>query len=174
MQAYADDDPEAFEVLYRRHRGRLLGYLSAKLQNRSEAEEVFQTVFFKLHQARGNYRQTIPFLPWIFTIARNALIDHLRQQQRQQAHIILSPEAVDACAAPERASGPITAAIGELASLTATQRQALELRFNEGLSFKEIALQLQLTPDNSRQIVSRAIARLRKLMLGKEVRHDRP
>jgi RNA polymerase sigma-70 factor (ECF subfamily) len=166
MQAYADDDLEAFEVLYRRHRGRLLGYLSAKLHNRSEAEEVFQTVFAKLHQARGNYRQTIPFLPWIFTIARNTLIDHLRKQQRQQAHIILSPEAVDACAAPERASRPIAAAIGELASLSAAQRQALELRFNEGLSFKEIAQQLQLTPDNSRQIVSRAIARLRKLMLG--------
>jgi RNA polymerase sigma-70 factor (ECF subfamily) len=172
MQAYADDDLEAFEALYRRHRGRLFGFLVGRLKNRSEAEEVFQTVFAKLHQGRRSYRREVPFLPWFFTIARNALIDHLRRQQRQP-QVILSEEAVAVCAAPARSDVPIGAAIAELSSLSAAQRQALELRFNQGLSFQEIAEELELSTSNARQIVSRAVARLRRLMIGKEAHHER-
>lgn len=172
MQAYADDDMEAFELLYRRHRERLFGFLLGRLKNRSEAEEVFQAVFAKLHQGRCSYRREVPFLPWIFTIARNALIDHMRRQKRQQ-HVILSEEAVAAYAAPERGDVPIGAAILELSSLSPAQRQALELRFNQGLSFQEIAEELELSAGNARQIVSRAIARLRRLMTGKEAHHER-
>jgi RNA polymerase sigma factor (sigma-70 family) len=61
--------------------------------------------------------------------------------------------------------------ISELSSLTAAQRQALELRFNEGLTFREISAQMQTTEENTRQIISRAIRNVRKLMGGKEVRH---
>lgn len=172
MQAYAEDDMEAFELLYRRHRQRLFGFLLGRLKSRSEAEEVFQSVFAKLHQARHSYRREVPFLPWLFTIARNALIDHLRRQRRQQ-HVVLSEEAVAAGVAPAREHVPIGAAIAELASLSAAQRQVLELRFNQGLSFQEIAEELQLSAGNARQIVSRAIARLRKLMTGKEAHHER-
>jgi RNA polymerase sigma-70 factor (ECF subfamily) len=173
MQAYANDDLDAFELLYRRHRERLFGYLVGRLQNRSEAEEVFQAVFAKLHRARHSYRPEIPFLPWFFTVARHTLIDHLRRQQRQQ-HVVLSEEAVAAAsAAPARELTPIGATIAELASLSQTQRQVLELRFNQGLSFQEIADELELTAGNARQIVSRAIARLRRLMTGKEAHDER-
>jgi RNA polymerase sigma factor (sigma-70 family) len=172
MLAYADDDMEAFELLYRRHRERLFGFLLSRLKNRSEAEEVFQAVFAKLHQGRRSYRREVPFLPWIFTIARNAMIDHLRRQQRQQ-HVILSEEAVAAGVAPAREDVPIGAAIAELSSLSPAQRQVLELRFNQGLSFQEIAEELELSAGNARQLVSRAIARLRRLMGGKEAYHER-
>lgn len=166
MRAYAEDDMEAFEALYLRHKSRLFGYLLGRLKERSAAEEVFQAVFAKLHQARRGYRAEIPFLPWFFTIARHVLIDHLRREQRQR-HVVVSEDAVAAFVAPEQESTPIGAAVAELASLSDAQRQALELRFNEGLSFREIAQRLDLSPDNARQIVSRAVGRLRKLMVGK-------
>ncbi|MBW6510104.1 MAG: hypothetical protein K0A94_11250 [Desulfuromonadales bacterium] len=51
MTAYADGDTQAFQVLYERHKGRLLGYLYSKLRDRDEAEEVFQITFAKLHAA---------------------------------------------------------------------------------------------------------------------------
>lgn len=63
MLAYATDDMEAFERLYRRHKSRIFGFLTAKLQDQAEAEDVFQVVFTKLHVARGKYRPEIPFLP---------------------------------------------------------------------------------------------------------------
>lgn len=172
MLAYAGDDMEAFETLYGRHRNRLFGYLLGRLKDRSEAEEVFQAVFAKLHQARRSYRTEIPFLPWLFTIARNALIDHLRRERRQP-RVVDSEAALEALAAPAVDTTPIGAAVAELTSLTAAQRAALELRFNQGLSFREIAAELRLSPDNARQIVSRAVARLRRLMIGKEAHDER-
>jgi RNA polymerase sigma-70 factor (ECF subfamily) len=172
MQAYAAGDMEAFEVLYRGHKNRILGFLAGKLKSRDEAEEVFQTVFTKLHLARTRYRPEIPFLPWVFTIARNALIDQVRKDQTRRQHVTLSEEAVALYPAPSADDTSIGAGVAELASLNETQRHALELRFNQGLTFREIAEQLQLSPDNSRQIVGRAIGKLRRLLGRKERNHD--
>ena len=173
MMAYADGDMEAFQALYRRHKNRIFGFLLSKLKNQSEAEEVFQTVFSKLHSARGKYRQEIPLLPWVFTIARNALIDHIRKKDTYRKHITSSEAAVEAYAEPSSDNSSGSIAIEELSSLTATQRQALEFRFNQGLSFQEIAEQMQTSADNSRQIISRAIRKLRKLMVSKEIHRER-
>ena len=169
MLAYADGDMEAFEALYRRHNKRIFGYLMTKLKSPTEAEEVFQAIFSKLHVARGKYRQDIPFLPWIFTIARNTLIDHIRKRDAYLKHVTTSELAVETYAeqATTGPSGRID--VEGLSSLTEAQRQALELRFNQGLSFAEIAELLQTSADNSRQIISRAIRQLRKLMTGKEL-----
>lgn len=173
MQAYANGDMEAFQALYRRHKNRIFGFLLTKLKNQSETEDVFQTVFSKLHAARGKYRREIPFLPWVFTIARNALIDHIRKKETYQKHITTSEVAVESYVEPSPDDPSDSISIAELSSLTATQRQALEFRFNQGLSFQEIAEQMQTSAENSRQIISRAIRKLRKLMLGKEMSRER-
>ncbi|MDT8423471.1 MAG: sigma-70 family RNA polymerase sigma factor [Desulfuromonadales bacterium] len=169
MQAYAEGDTEAFEMLYARHKNRLFGYLLGRMRDHDEAEEVFQLIFTKLHRARARYRGEIPFLPWFFTIARNTMIDHLRRAQVRQAHLTLDDEAVARFPAPSTEPPPFAVSLPGMESLSAAQRQILELRFGEGLTFNEIAAQLQLTPANARQIVSRQLARLRKLLTGTEV-----
>jgi len=169
MMAYVDGDLEAFEALYRRHKQRIFGFLINKLKNQTEAEEVFQAVFTKLHIARENYRQDIPFLPWVFTIARNALIDHIRKRNVYQKHVTTSELAVATYAEQLSSATSSHFEVEGLSSLTKTQRQALEFRFNQGLTFAEIAEQMQTSADNSRQIISRAIRKLRKLMTGKEI-----
>ncbi len=168
MLAYADGDMEAFEALYWRHKNRIFGFLMKKLKNQTDAEEVFQAVFIKLHVAREKYRRDIPFLPWAFTITRNALIDHIRKRDAYQKHVITSELAVETYAEPSGSEAPERIEVEGLSSLTETQRQALEFRFNQGLTFAEIAEQMQTSADNSRQIISRAIRKLRKLMAGKE------
>ena len=173
MMAYADGNMEAFQALYQRHKNRIFGFLLSKLKNQSEAEEVFQTVFSKLHIARGKYRQEIPLLPWVFTIARNALIDHIRKKDTYRKHITTSEAVVEAYAEPSSDNSSDSLAIAELSSLTTTQRQALEFRFNQGLSFQEIAEQMQTSADNSRQIISRAVRKLRNLMVGKEIDREK-
>lgn len=169
MTAYADGDIEAFEILYARHKGRVLGYLLAKLRNRDEAEEVFQAVFAKLHAARDRYREETPLLPWLFAIARNALIDHLRKNQVYRRHVVTT-ENIGAAAWSDRpaCSPPIGNVIAELASLNRTQRQALELRFDQDCSFAEIAGRLQTTSGNARQLVSRAVRHLRRKLVNRE------
>lgn len=173
MLAYIEDDMEAFELLYNRHKGRVLGFLLGRLRDRSEAEDVFQAVFTKLHRKRQQYRPEIPFLPWLFTLARNTLIDHVRKREAEGKHVTVSAEAVESYAAPVSDSSPINTAVAELSRLNQSQRQALELRFNQGLSFAEIAEQMHTSADNSRQMISRAIRKLRSLMVGKERRHEK-
>jgi RNA polymerase sigma factor (sigma-70 family) len=172
MLAYANGDMEAFAVLYQRHKGRILGYLVSRLRDRDEAEEVFQVAFAKLHRARKKYRQDIPFLPWMFTITRNALVDHVRKRKVYRQHVTTSEEMV-AAAADLRDREPLAGQLAaDLAGLSATQRQALELRYFQELSFAEIADQLQTSAVNARQLVSRAIRSLREFMLGKGIDHE--
>jgi RNA polymerase sigma-70 factor, ECF subfamily len=172
MQAYAAGDMEAFEALYRQHKNRIFGFLMARLKNQAEAEEVFQTIFTKLHVARNRYRQEIPFLPWIFTIARNALIDHIRKKTTYRKHITLSDVAIESHAVPEDDDSDAGGIFEKMSRLTESQRRAIELRFTQGLTFQEIAKQMQTSPDNSRQIISRAIRKLRKLMTRKEISRE--
>jgi len=173
MLAYIDGDMEAFEALYGRHRSRVFGFLLGRLKDRSEAEDVFQAVFAKLHRKRHQYKPEIPFLPWLFTLARNTLIDHVRKRSAEGKHVTVSEAAIKNYAAPVSDTAPIAAGVAELSKLNEIQRQALELRFNQGLTFAEIAEQMQTSADNSRQIISRAIRKLRSLMVGKERRHEK-
>jgi RNA polymerase sigma factor (sigma-70 family) len=167
MAAYADGDITAFEALYERHKGRILGYLFNRLRDRDEAEEVFQIVFAKLHAARDRYREDIPFLPWIFTIARNALIDHVRKNRTYQKQMVLIDVGKIDDPDPRAAHGlSINDAISGISSLTPIQRRALELRFDQDFSFDEIADHLQTSVGNARQMVSRAVRHLRRMRTG--------
>ena len=167
MLAYIEGDVEAFEALYERHKKRIFGFLIARLKDRSEAEDVFQSVFVKFHRSRDKYRQEIPFLPWLFTLARNTLIDHVRKRDAYGKHVTVSAEIIESYVAPVSDTSSIHAAFAELSRLTDTQRKALELRFNQGLTFDEIGSQMQTSAVNSRQIISRAIRKLRSLMVVK-------
>jgi RNA polymerase sigma factor (sigma-70 family) len=168
MAAYAAGDLAAFTVLYERHRGKILGYLFNRLASRDEAEEVFQKVFARLHGSRKKYRPDTPFLPWIFVLVRNVMIDHLREARRRRQRLVFSEEAVLGAPAPESlaAHGRLRDT-GYLDDLDARQRRALELRFEQGFSFTEISVSLGLTTANARQVVSRALRRLRQTF-GKE------
>lgn len=173
MLAYATDDMGSFEVLYRRHKSRIYGFLVKKICDQAEAEEVFQAVFTKLHVARGKYRPDIPFLPWIFTIARNALIDHVRRRDSYQRHIFSSETPLENYAAPVADQSFSEMFSADLSRLNAAQRQALEFRFAQGLTFAEIGERLATSEENSRQIVSRSLRKLRKLLTGKEARRGK-
>jgi RNA polymerase sigma-70 factor (ECF subfamily) len=164
MTAYADGDTQAFEVLYERHKGRLLGYLYNKLRDRDEAEEVFQITFAKLHAARDRYREDIPFLPWVFTIARNAMIDHVRRSQAHRKHLIFADELLMNAVAVEKPNDSIGDTIAKVSTLSPRQREVLELRFDQDFSFDDIAVRLETSSSNVRQIVSRTIRQLREAL----------
>ncbi|MCP4552063.1 MAG: sigma-70 family RNA polymerase sigma factor [Bacteroidetes bacterium] len=164
MIAYREGDLSAFQILYKRHKGRLMGYLITKLKDLDEAEDVFQSVFVKLHGSRFSYKENIPFLPWIFTIARNTMVDHIRKKGTYKKHISVDTEYISSRAAKNTSESlSIGTTISELSSLSDLQRQALELRFNDGLSFEDIGKQMKITHSNARQIASRAIRALRKM-----------
>lgn len=168
MRAYAKGDMKAFRLLYQRHKARVLGFLVSRLKSQVEADEVFQEAFLKLHSHRFKYREEMPFLPWLFTLVRNAMIDHIRKQKTRGKYLQLSSEEVDSALDEHSADQDIYEAISELSSLSADQQQMLSMRFNDGLSFAEVAEYTKVSQPNARKIVSRAILKLRSLMSGKE------
>ena len=73
MEAYArHGDSTAFEQLYDRWSDRLFGYLGRAVDT-ATAEELFQTLWTRLHAARHSYISGRPVVPWIFAIAANLL-----------------------------------------------------------------------------------------------------
>jgi len=168
MLAYQNGQEEAFELLYQRHQKRVYGFLFGKLKNSHSVDEAFQMTFMKLHQARHRYDSTLPFLPWLFTLSRNAMIDVLRSQNRIQRQEELNPIVIDTAQAEVPKETPL---IPGLEALSAKQREAVELRYLEDLPFEEIARRLEISPLNARQVISRAIRSIKK-WIGTQNRGD--
>ncbi len=86
MLRVRDDDPGAFEELVRAYQSRLLGVLTHLIGKRDEAEDLTQDVFLRIYKARKGYRPRAKFSTWLFTIANNLALNHLRGKAR--AHTV--------------------------------------------------------------------------------------
>lgn len=157
MIEYRMGNEEAFAVLYERHSPKLYGYLRSKTSNDVLAREIFQVTFLKLHATRDRFRAELPFLPWLFAIARNELIDTMRKRKRNLEDA--TEWLPEIAANPE--SDPIVEI--ELEHLPAQQKHALEMRYQAELPFDKIAEILGTSSSNARQLVSRGVKRLRKI-----------
>lgn len=78
MQHYANGDFDAFEALYGRHKGRLYRYLHRQLIDTSLVDDLFQEVWGKVVSSASGYQASAKFNTWLYTIARNKVIDHIR------------------------------------------------------------------------------------------------
>lgn len=183
MRAYQEGDVRAFETLYQRHSGKVLAYLRKRLARREEAEEVFQQVFTKLHRSRAGYDSSYAFTQWLFVITKSVLLDHWYRENKQLGRPESVPfEESEAMLAP--AHSPIqaleSAAAFEpeaLSSLPPEQRRVVEWRVLDELSYREIAERLDRSQVSVRQMLSRALRRLRqaageKSSVGKGGSHD--
>lgn len=83
MLAYANGDLLAFEALYQRHRGMLYRFLLRGLQQRADADELFQDTWSRLIAARARYRPEARFTTWLLQIAHNLMIDRFRRARPQ-------------------------------------------------------------------------------------------
>ncbi len=82
MLQIRDDVPGAFEVLVERYQHRLVGVLSHVVGRLDEAEDLTQDVFLRIYRARKGYKPKAKFSTWLFTIANNLAMNHLRSRGR--------------------------------------------------------------------------------------------
>lgn len=92
MLRYRDGDIEAFETLYRRHNDSLYRYLMRLSAHRDTAEDVFQEAWGKIINSRHNYRPTAKFSTFLFRVAHNCFIDHLRKNRRHTVEARIDPD----------------------------------------------------------------------------------
>jgi RNA polymerase sigma-70 factor (ECF subfamily) len=141
-----------FEVLVRRYQVRVVSHVSRMVGNRDDALDLSQEIFLKVFHALDRFNPAYKFSTWIFRIAGNAAIDHLRK--RRPRTVPLEPSDPESGTGPfqpeQRATGldpygelrnaergkAITRAIQELPP---DFRELIALRHFAGLSYEEIA-----------------------------------
>jgi RNA polymerase sigma-70 factor (ECF subfamily) len=166
-------DPDAFDVLLARYQHRLYRYLLRLTANAAAAEDLFQETWLKVITRIHGYDERRAFEPWLFSVARNLAIDHLRRR---------SPESLDEPSAggETRASRLSADEPGslhrllqrerqgflekKLEELPAVYREALCLRFEEEMTFEEIAEVLSAPLSTVKSRVQRALSMLRRTM----------
>jgi RNA polymerase sigma-70 factor, ECF subfamily len=165
-RAASAGDVEAVGRLYDALVGRIHRYVAIRVRSREDAEDVTQVVFERIVASLPRYRHNgRPFEAWVFRIARNAVIDHLR---RQRSHEPLEAgnershaEDLDAITLRGEEIRELRAA---LRALTPDQQEALALRFAAGLSAEEAAQVMGRRAGTVRGLTFRAIASLRRRM----------
>lgn len=163
-------DVNAFEQLYDRHSRAIYGLVLRILQQAGTAEEVVQDVFLQLWRNAAQYDSSRgPFVPWLFTLARNRALDTLRlKSERQRRREDQAEELPPVASAPEyekqldekRRAEKIRAL---MASLNPQQKRAIELAYFEGLSHSEIAAALKEPLGTVKSWIRNGLLRLKRL-----------
>jgi RNA polymerase sigma-70 factor (ECF subfamily) len=169
MLRFADGELAAFQMLYERHRGGLYRYF-LRQSPRDVAEELFQDVWTRVIQARRRYRPDATFRTWLYTLARNRLIDYWRCQGRDP--LAASGDAAiaeDAGGSP--AGNPLRLAnlrdclerlLRLVEALPALQRETFLLRHDAGMTLAEIAAALDTGAETAKSRLRYAMKRLRE------------
>lgn len=164
METYRLGSAAAFDILFQRHSPRVFGYLSKRLVQKKEAEDLLQEVFFKLHRSKHLYNSPLPFSPWMFSIARSVLLDFAKKRNLEDP---VDTSDFDQIPATDP-QAPKTDFSETLGALPQQQRQAVSLKVYDEQTFEEIAIRLSTSPENARQLVSRGIKKLRQAFGRKE------
>jgi RNA polymerase sigma-70 factor (ECF subfamily) len=158
-------DAEAFGRLFDHFHEPVHRYVAARVRRPSDAEDLTQTVFVKALEALPRYEQRgIPFGGWLFRLARNVVIDHIRTH-REHVDIVELLERPGHEVSPEAQAvtrDQMDAVAAALAELTDEQRDAIALRFFAGLSAREAAEVMGKQEGTVRGVQFRAIAALRR------------
>jgi len=165
MLKYKDGDTAAFETLYRRHNDALYRYLLRRCQNRAAAEDVFQEVWGKIIKARASYRPTAKFTTFMYRVAHNCFIDHVRRNKRHASNLELDAELYpdtseqpDAIAERSLARERLTLALQDLPE---EQRDAFLLHEEAGLSIDQIAAVTGSNRETAKSRLRYAVNKLR-------------
>ncbi len=140
-------------------------FVASRVGRPSDAEDLAQLVFVKALEALPRYEaRGIPFGGWLFRLARNVVIDHIRTRREHATLDTIverhsDDDGPDELAALRQEMDSVARA---LRRLTPEQREAIELRFFAGLSAKEAAEAMGRQEGTVRGLQFRAIAALRR------------
>lgn len=165
-------DSEAFAQLYEAYIERVYRYVYFRVTDDAVAEDLTSQVFLKAWESLDRYKPGgSPFIAWLYTIARNLVIDHYRTQKE-------SLPLEEAAALPSNARAPheevearfdLQAMRDALQFLTEEQQQVLILKFIAGLPNGNIAKVMNKREGAVRALQMRALQTLSKYMEKKEL-----
>ena len=170
----AQEDREAFGVLYERYVGRIYTYIYYRTGNAFDAEDLTERVFIRALHHIGNYHDRgLPFSAWLYRIAHNQVVDHLRKKSKRLT--VPLDENLPAKGEDPRRSIEQKIEIEEIVAaakgLTRAQQEVISLRFAGELSVAECAKTMGKSEGAVKALQHSAILALRKA-LGREAQNE--
>ena len=157
-------DPEAFTALYDAYMSQVYRYVFFRVADDQTAEDITSQVFLRAWEHLKRYRQDGSFLAWLYTIARNAVIDHYRTRKEVVPLNDALPLPVEGPTLQERVELKVETEHVRRAMLrlTSVQKEVLSLKFIAGFSTEEIARHLGKREGAVRALQMRALRALAK------------
>jgi len=180
VKAYANGNNNAFNAILRRHQGKVFAYILRVVKNEDIANDIFQETFVKaiITIRQGKYSETGRFSAWIIRIAHNLIIDFYRQEKSENLRSC-DNEDVDILNRKELSENTIEDIIVNdqiredvkqlVEMLPNSQREVLQMRFYQGLSFKEIAESTGVSINTALGRMRYAILNMRKMAREQEI-----
>jgi RNA polymerase sigma-70 factor (ECF subfamily) len=165
-------DFEAFEAIYREHSSKLFGLTMRMLGNRTDAEDMLQDIFLAAHRKLESYRGDARLGTWLFRLAMNQCLDHLRSKSARMTQATSSLDDDNAMEPVSPVSGPAVAALHHIdleraiARLPEGCRAAFLLHDVEGFEHREVGSMLGISEGTSKSQVHKARLKLRKSLAG--------
>jgi len=153
-------DPAALADAVGRYQHRLYRYLFRLVREPAAADDLYQQTWLNVLRKIGSYDARAKFDTWLFAIAHNAAMDFLRRKTGESLEDIPAPapDALSLTIAAEQAERIETAVAG----LPAVYREALTLRFEEGMKLEEIAEVTRVPLSTAKSRVQRGLEMLRR------------
>jgi len=176
---HREGDPEAFAALVADYRRPVYSYLIRCGIAEADRDDLFQSVFLRIHRAAAQYRSDLPSHPWIFTIVANEVRSHIRRRRVRELVFAAPAEHEPTDPAPDgertvQARETVLWLEEEVRRLPLPQREVLILASLEGRPLEEVAQVLGLPLNTvkthlrrTRLLLSEKLARRLSPPLGK-------
>ncbi|OJU94491.1 MAG: hypothetical protein BGO23_03570 [Solirubrobacterales bacterium 67-14] len=148
----------AFDTIVDRYQARLLGFCRQMIGSTEDAEDVLQEVFVNAYKAMMADNREINLRPWLYRIARNRSLNHLRKPRAVAQESMDMVPMVDAASTAEKVHNreEFRQLLQDVTKLPETQRAALLLREIDALSYEEIAEAMDTTVPSVKSLLVRA------------------
>ena len=176
---YVAGDESALKQLINRHQKKVFSYILMSVKNRELAEDIFQDTFIKVINTlkSDNYKEEGKFLQWVMRIANNLKIDYYRKVQRMPVfesnsdfNIFDVLNGTDPSIEQKIITEQIYSDVKNLVQyLPEEQREVLEMRIYDDVSFKDIAELTGVSINTALGRMRYALINLRKLIKEKNV-----
>ena len=165
VRAAKSGDASAFGELYERYRDAIYRYCLSRTGTAHDAEDLTSDVFVKALHSLDRYQERgLPFVAFLYRIARNAAIDRSRtlKQPLSVDELVTEPASRQNVEADATLAVDRSILLAALTKLKTEHRDVIVMRFIEGYSALEVAAALGKTEGAVRTLQHRALERLRK------------
>ncbi|HEX4997332.1 MAG TPA: RNA polymerase sigma factor [Terriglobia bacterium] len=165
VQQYLAGDMRAFDALMIRHERQVYRACYRFVNNREDAMDLAQEVFIKAFENLASFRSEASFKTWIYRIAINHCINHVRKNAREFVEMKESTARIQPTVQADMEDVQKREQLRKLVkTLPPKQKAILELRIHEELSYEEIARMSGRSVSTIKATVFFALAKLRKLV----------